>query len=182
MKKASFTRELESRIRTSGPTPALFATVPPLQRKKSWPVWNAANWFEREVWDRTAAIARRKEMGEAFKAELIEDLPESETITIYRQGEWFDLCRGPHLPSTGKIGKAFKLMKVAGAYWRGDHRNAQLQRIYGTAWLDDKQLKAHLEHVAPLLADQHRSPAEGPARPHEQAPRVLLPVHQPAVA
>lgn len=112
--------------------------------------------FEREVWNRNEAIARFKEMGEAFKAELIEDLPENETITIYRQGEWFDLCRGPHLPSTGKIGKAFKLMKVAGAYWRGDHRNAQLQRIYGTAWLDDKQLKAHLHRLEEAEKRDHR--------------------------
>lgn len=112
--------------------------------------------FEREVWDRNDAIAKFKEMGEAFKAELIEDLPEDETITIYRQGDWMDLCRGPHLPSTGKIGKAFKLMKVAGAYWRGDHRNAQLQRIYGTAWLDDKQLKAHLHRLEEAEKRDHR--------------------------
>lgn len=112
--------------------------------------------FEREVWDRDEAIAKFKEMGESFKAELIEDLPAGEPITIYRQGEWFDLCRGPHLPSTGKIGKAFKLMKVAGAYWRGDHRNAQLQRIYGTAWLDDKQLKAHLHRLEEAEKRDHR--------------------------
>ncbi|WP_203293750.1 threonine--tRNA ligase [Maricaulis parjimensis] len=112
--------------------------------------------FEREVWDRNEAIAKFREMGEAYKAELIEDLPEDETITIYRQGEWFDLCRGPHLPSTGKIGKAFKLMKVAGAYWRGDHRNAMLQRIYGTAWADDKQLKAHLHRLEEAEKRDHR--------------------------
>jgi len=112
--------------------------------------------FEREVWDRNEAIAKFREMGEAYKAELIEDLPESETITIYRQGEWFDLCRGPHLPSTGKIGKAFKLMKVAGAYWRGDHRNAMLSRIYGTAWADDKQLKAHLHRLEEAEKRDHR--------------------------
>lgn len=112
--------------------------------------------FVREVWDRNEAIAKFKEMGEAFKAELIEDLPEGEPITIYRQGDWFDLCRGPHLPSTGKIGKAFKLMKVAGAYWRGDHRNAQLQRIYGTAWLDEKQLKAHLHRLEEAEKRDHR--------------------------
>ncbi|MDM7984872.1 MAG: threonine--tRNA ligase [Maricaulis sp.] len=112
--------------------------------------------FEREVWDRDEAIAKFKEMGESFKAELIEDLPAGEPITIYRQGDWFDLCRGPHLPSTGKIGKAFKLMKVAGAYWRGDHRNAQLQRIYGTAWLDDKQLKAHLHRLEEAEKRDHR--------------------------
>ena len=112
--------------------------------------------FEREVWDRNEAIAKFKEMGETYKAELIQDLPEDETITIYRQGDWFDLCRGPHLPSTGKIGKAFKLMKVAGAYWRGDHRNAMLQRIYGTAWADDKQLKAHLHRLEEAEKRDHR--------------------------
>ena len=88
--------------------------------------------FEREEWDRDEAIAFFEKKGEAYKAELIRDLPESETISVYRQGEWLDLCRGPHMPSTGKIGTAFKLMSIAGAYWRGDHRNAMLQRIYGT--------------------------------------------------
>lgn len=112
--------------------------------------------FEREVWDRQDAIAKFEAMGEAYKAELIRDLPEDETITIYRQGDWFDLCLGPHLPSTGKIGKAFKLMKVAGAYWRGDHRNAMLQRIYGTAWADDKQLKAHLHRLEEAEKRDHR--------------------------
>ncbi|WP_297731374.1 threonine--tRNA ligase [uncultured Maricaulis sp.] len=112
--------------------------------------------FEREVWDRNDAIAKFEEMGEAYKAELIRDLPEDETITIYRQGDWFDLCLGPHLPSTGKIGKAFKLMKVAGAYWRGDHRNAMLQRIYGTAWADEKQLKAHLHRIEEAEKRDHR--------------------------
>ena len=112
--------------------------------------------FEREVWVRQDAIAKFEAMGEAYKAELIRDLPEDETITIYRQGDWFDLCLGPHLPSTGKIGKAFKLMKVAGAYWRGDHRNAMLQRIYGTAWADDKQLKAHLHRLEEAEKRDHR--------------------------
>ncbi|MHA6288904.1 threonine--tRNA ligase [Maricaulis sp. CAU 1757] len=112
--------------------------------------------FTREVWDRNDAIAKFEEMGETYKAELIRDLPESETITIYRQGDWFDLCRGPHLPSTGRIGKAFKLMKVAGAYWRGDHRNAMLQRIYGTAWADEKQLKAHLHRIEEAEKRDHR--------------------------
>ncbi|MFY0636595.1 threonine--tRNA ligase [Maricaulis maris] len=112
--------------------------------------------FEREVWDRNDAIAKFEEMGESYKAELIRDLPDDETITIYRQGDWFDLCLGPHLPSTGKIGKAFKLMKVAGAYWRGDHRNAMLQRIYGTAWADEKQLKAHLHRLEEAEKRDHR--------------------------
>ena len=98
--------------------------------KKMAFIINRNDKFERMVMDRNEAITLFKNMGETFKAELIEDLPESETITVYKQGKWFDLCRGPHLPSTGKVGKAFKLMKVAGAYWRGDAKNAQLQRIY----------------------------------------------------
>jgi threonyl-tRNA synthetase len=112
--------------------------------------------FEREVMDRNEAIAMFEKMGEAYKAELIRDLPESEPISIYRQGEWLDLCLGPHLPSTGKIGKAFKLMKVAGAYWRGDHRNAMLTRIYGTAWADEKQLKAYLLRIEEAEKRDHR--------------------------
>ncbi|MBE1237540.1 threonine--tRNA ligase [Phaeovibrio sulfidiphilus] len=112
--------------------------------------------IEREVWDRNDAIRWFEERGETFKAELIRDLPESEPITVYRQGDWLDLCRGPHLPSTGKLGKAFKLMKLAGAYWRGDHRNPQLQRIYGTAWPDDKSLKAYLERLEEAERRDHR--------------------------
>ena len=112
--------------------------------------------FEREVMDRDDAIAMFEKMGESYKAELIRDLPESEPISIYRQGEWLDLCLGPHLPSTGKVGKAFKLMKVAGAYWRGDHRNAMLTRIYGTAWADEKQLKAHLVRIEEAEKRDHR--------------------------
>lgn len=112
--------------------------------------------FERLVMDRNEAIETFRDMGEAFKAELIEDLPEDETITVYKQGKWFDLCRGPHLPSTGKIGKAFKLMKVAGAYWRGDANNAQLQRIYGTAWASKEDLDAHLKRIEEAEARDHR--------------------------
>lgn len=112
--------------------------------------------FTREVWDRNEAIAKFRDMGEAYKAELIEDLPEGETITVYRQGDWFDLCRGPHLPSTGKVGKAFKLMKVAGAYWRGDSNNAQLQRIYGTAWATQEELDQHLHQLAEAEKRDHR--------------------------
>lgn len=88
----------------------------------------------REVWDRKKAIAFFKDQGEFFKAEIIEDLPGTDEITLYRQGKFIDLCRGPHLPSTGKLGHAFKLMKLAGAYWRGDSKNPMLQRVYGTAW------------------------------------------------
>jgi threonyl-tRNA synthetase len=112
--------------------------------------------FEREVWSREQAIAHFKAAGEKYKVELIEDLPEAETITIYRQGTWFDLCRGPHGTSVGKIGGAFKLMKVAGAYWRGDHRNRMLQRIYGTAWRTDAELKAHLHQLEEAEKRDHR--------------------------
>ena len=112
--------------------------------------------FEREVWDRNDAIAYFEGKGEAYKAELIRDLPEDEVISIYRQGDWTDLCRGPHMPSTGRIGNAFKLMSVAGAYWRGDHRNAMLQRIYGTAWRTDKELKAHLTMLEEAEKRDHR--------------------------
>ena len=110
----------------------------------------------REVWDRDEAIRFFKERGENFKAEHIETLPHDADISIYRQGEWLDLCLGPHLPSTGKLGKAFKLMKLAGAYWRGDARNTQLQRIYGTAWRTDKELKAYLTRLEEAEKRDHR--------------------------
>ncbi len=103
--------------------------------------------FVREEWDREAAIRFFQERGERYKAEIIADLPAEETISIYRQGEWLDLCRGPHMRSTGDVGTAFKLMKVAGAYWRGDSRNPMLYRIYGTAWRDEKELQ-RLSHLA----------------------------------
>ncbi len=112
--------------------------------------------FVREEWDRDEAIAFFEQRGERYKAELIRDLPESETITIYRQGEWLDLCRGPHMRGTGDVGTAFKLMKVAGAYWRGDHRNAMLTRIYGTAWRDQKELDAHLHQLEEAERRDHR--------------------------
>ncbi|GAB4524070.1 MAG: threonine--tRNA ligase [Parvularculaceae bacterium] len=112
--------------------------------------------FIREVWNRDEAIAHFKSVGETYKAEIIADLPPDEEVTIYKQGDWADLCRGPHLPSTGKIGKAFKLMKLAGAYWRGDHRNAQLQRIYGTAWRTEKELAAYLARLEEAEKRDHR--------------------------
>ncbi len=112
--------------------------------------------FVREEWDRDEAIAFFEARGERYKAELIRDLSESEVITIYRQGEWLDLCRGPHMRGTGDIGTAFKLMKVAGAYWRGDHRNAMLSRIYGTAWRDQKELDAHLHQLEEAEKRDHR--------------------------
>jgi threonyl-tRNA synthetase len=112
--------------------------------------------IQREEWDRNRAIAFFEEKGEKYKAEIIRDLPESETITLYRQGNFIDLCRGPHLPSTKRLGKAFKLMKVAGAYWRGDARNAMLQRIYGTAWATEKDLKQHLFMLEEAEKCDHR--------------------------
>ncbi|MFN4295351.1 MAG: threonine--tRNA ligase [Brevundimonas sp.] len=112
--------------------------------------------LEREVWDRNEAIKYFEGIGEAYKAEIIRDLPETETITVYRQGEWLDLCRGPHFPSTKFVGKAFKLTKLAGAYWRGDHRNAQLQRIYGTAWATKEDLDAHLQRLEEAEKRDHR--------------------------
>ncbi|MEO1029705.1 MAG: threonine--tRNA ligase, partial [Pseudomonadota bacterium] len=111
----------------------------------------------REVWDKDAAIENFKSIGEHYKAEIIDDIiPPGEDITVYRQGDWYDLCRGPHLPSTGKLPKAFKLMKMAGAYWRGDHRNEMLQRMYGTAWPDPKQLKAYLTRLEEAEKRDHR--------------------------
>lgn len=112
--------------------------------------------FVREEWDRAEAIKFFESKGEKFKAELIRDLPDTETISVYRQGEWLDLCRGPHLPSTGHVGTSFKLMKVAGAYWRGDSNNPVLQRIYGTAWRDDKELQAHLTMLEEAEKRDHR--------------------------
>ena len=110
----------------------------------------------REVWDRDAAIRTFTDRGETYKAEIIRDLPPDEPVSVYHQGDWFDLCRGPHLPSTGHVGKGFKLLKLAGAYWRGDSRNAMLQRIYGTAWRDEKELKAHLRQIEEAEKRDHR--------------------------
>ena len=112
--------------------------------------------FFREVWDRDEAIKFFKAKGEAFKTELIEAIPAGDDVLIYRQGDWVDLCRGPHLPSTGKLGKHFKLMKLAGAYWRGNSDNEMLQRIYGTAWADKKQLKAYLNMLEEAEKRDHR--------------------------
>ena len=111
----------------------------------------------REVWEREEAKAVFAGLGESYKVQIIEDIiPEGEEVSIYRQGDWFDVCRGPHLPSTGKLGNGFKLMKVAGAYSRGDSRNAMLQRIYGTAWRDRKELKAYLDRLAEAEKRDHR--------------------------
>ncbi len=112
--------------------------------------------FERIVTSRHEAMALFEAKGEKYKVELIRDLPRGETITLYKQGDWVDLCRGPHMRSTGDVGDAFKLMKVAGAYWRGDHRNAMLSRIYGTAWRDRKELDAYLHQLEEAEKRDHR--------------------------
>jgi len=112
--------------------------------------------FEREVWDRDEAITFFEGKGEKFKAELIRDLPGDQTITLYKQGEWIDLCRGPHFPSTKSVGKAFKLTKLAGAYWRGDSNREQLQRIYGTAWATKEDLDAYLLRIEEAEKRDHR--------------------------
>ena len=113
--------------------------------------------LEREVWDREDAKTLFAGIGEDFKVQIIENIiPEGEEVSIYRQGDWFDVCRGPHLPSTGKLGNGFKLMKVAGAYWRGDSTQPMLQRIYGTAWRDRKELKDYLTRLAEAEKRDHR--------------------------
>jgi threonyl-tRNA synthetase len=109
----------------------------------------------RRVMERSAAVEFFRNMGEVYKAEIIAGIPEKEEIGLYGQGNWVDLCRGPHVPSTGKL-KAFKLTKVAGAYWRGDHRNEMLQRIYGTAWADKKQLDEYLHRIEEAEKRDHR--------------------------
>ncbi|OIP10702.1 MAG: threonine--tRNA ligase [Rhodocyclales bacterium CG17_big_fil_post_rev_8_21_14_2_50_68_7] len=116
--------------------------------KKDFPV-------TREVWERARAIAFFRSIGERYKAELIEAIPEGQEISLYRQGEFIDLCRGPHVPSTGRL-RVFKLMKVAGAYWRGDSRNEMLQRIYGTAWARKDDLDAHLHRLEEAEKRDHR--------------------------
>ena len=110
----------------------------------------------REVWNRDKAIKHFKEKGETYKAEIIEGIPEKEDVSIYFHGEWHDLCKGPHLSSTGKIGKYFKLMKVSGAYWRGDSKNEMLQRIYGTSWATQKDLDNYLKRIEEAEKRDHR--------------------------
>jgi threonyl-tRNA synthetase len=112
--------------------------------------------FTREVWDRDEAIQFFKNKGEYYKAEIIQDLPTTEDIKIYRQGEWLDLCRGPHMPTVRQVGNGFKLLKVAGAYWRGDSSKAMLTRIYGTAWRDEKELQAYLTQLEEAEKRDHR--------------------------
>ena len=111
---------------------------------------------DREVWERDKAAEFFRSIGEEYKAEIIESIPSDEDLTLYRQGEFIDLCRGPHLPSTGKLGKSFKLTRVSGAYWRGDSNNEMLQRIYGTAWSNDKQLRQYLHMLEEAEKRDHR--------------------------
>ncbi|MBC6405780.1 MAG: threonine--tRNA ligase [Rhodospirillales bacterium] len=110
----------------------------------------------REIWPRGKAIAHFASIGETYKAEHIESLPEDAEISIYRQGGWLDLCLGPHLPSTGRLGHAFKLLRISGAYWRGDAGNRQLQRVYGTAWETREQLEAYLTQLEEAAKRDHR--------------------------
>ena len=112
--------------------------------------------IEREVWERDKAVDFFRGIGEAYKAEIIAAIPSDEPLTLYRQGKFIDLCRGPHLPSTGKLGKAFKLTHVSGAYWRGDSNNEMLQRVYGTAWSNDKQLRQYLHMLEEAEKRDHR--------------------------
>lgn len=112
--------------------------------------------FTKELWSRDEAKQFFADKGEAYKVELVDAIPAGEDLKIYKQGEWLDLCRGPHMPSVGKIGSAFKLMKVAGAYWRGDANNPMLSRIYGTAWANDKDLKAYLHMLEEAEKRDHR--------------------------
>src|ERR1700744_3371563 len=110
----------------------------------------------REVWPRDQAVEHFKGIGEHYKAELIQSIPANEDVSIYWHGDWHDLCRGPHFRTTSEVGEAFKLMKIAGAYWRGDARNAQLQRIYGTAWRDKKELEEYLHRLEEAEKRDHR--------------------------
>ncbi|WP_298051786.1 threonine--tRNA ligase [uncultured Paenalcaligenes sp.] len=128
----------------------------------------------REEWDRDEAVAFFKSIGESYKAELIESIPSGETISLYREGDFIDLCRGPHVPSTGKL-KVFKLMKVAGAYWRGDSNNEMLQRIYGTAWATKEDQKAYLHMLEEAEKRDHRRLGRelGLFQFHEEAPGLI---------
>ena len=135
--------------------PFTLSDLPKIE-KKMHEIINIGEKFTREVWSREEAIKFFKDKGEDYKVELIEDLDPNEEITIYKQGEWLDLCRGPHMISTKQIGKGFKLMKVAGAYWRGDSNNAMLTRIYGTAWRNEKELENHLQQIEEAEKRDHR--------------------------
>ena len=110
----------------------------------------------REVWDRDKAVSFFKKQGEKYKAEIISEIPKDEEITLYRQGDFIDLCRGPHFPSTARVGSFFKLMKISGAYWKGDSENEMLQRIYGTAWFTKKDLETYLQRLEEAEKRDHR--------------------------
>ena len=130
---------------------------------------------QRVVMSRAEAIATFVKLGEKYKVQIIQDLPAGDEISVYKQGDWMDLCRGPHVPSTGKL-KAFKLTKVAGAYWRGDAKNAQLQRIYGTAWANPKDLKAYLHRIEEAEKRDHRKIGKklGLFHSQEEAPGMVF--------
>ena len=135
--------------------PFTVADLPKIERRMHDIIQRNKN-FIREVWSKEESIKHFKDKGEDYKVELINDLPNNEEISIYKQGDWLDLCRGPHMVSTKQIGKAFKLMKVAGAYWRGDSSNAMLTRIYGTAWATEKDLEQHLLQIEEAEKRDHR--------------------------
>ena len=135
--------------------PFTVADLPKIEKKMHDIIQRNKN-FIREVWSKKESIKYFKDKGEDYKVELINDLPDNEEISIYKQGDWLDLCRGPHMVSTKQIGKAFKLMKVAGAYWRGDSSNAMLTRIYGTAWATEKDLEQHLLQIEEAEKRDHR--------------------------
>ena len=135
--------------------PFTVADLPKIE-KKMHDIIQRNKIFIREVWSKEESIKYFKDKGEDYKVELINDLPDNEEISIYKQGDWLDLCRGPHMVSTKQIGKAFKLMKVAGAYWRGDSSNTMLTRIYGTAWATEKDLEQHLLQIEEAEKRDHR--------------------------
>ncbi|MAS03535.1 MAG: threonine--tRNA ligase [Ahrensia sp.] len=128
----------------------------PLIEKKMREIIQRNAPFTKEIWSRDQAKDKFADMGEAYKVELVDAIPEDQDIRIYKQGDWFDLCRGPHMDSTGRIGAAFKLMKVAGAYWRGDSNNPMLTRIYGTAWANQQDLDAYLHMLEEAEKRDHR--------------------------
>ena len=135
--------------------PFTLSDLPKIE-KKMHEIISRGEKFTREVWSRDEAISFFKNKGEDYKVELIEGLSADEEITIYKQGDWLDLCRGPHMLNTKQIGKGFKLMKVAGAYWRGDSNNTMLTRIYGTAWRNEKELENHLQQIEEAEKRDHR--------------------------
>ena len=133
-------------------TPEDFAAI----EKKMREIIGRDKPFTKEEWTRDQAKSHFATKGEAFKIELVDTIPEDQTLKIYKQGDWLDLCRGPHMTSTGKVGSAFKLMKVAGAYWRGDSNKPMLSRIYGTAWAKQEELDAYLKQLEEAERRDHR--------------------------